>query len=96
MYDGPLADERDKTLLEEGDAPTAGHPFLLMDPHFQEWLWAYDPPKEAEKAYEEWEQECATVNGYDYGVSPIEGLKGGCEGGFGGGVTVTTEITIGR
>ena len=63
MANGPLQEERDRTLLYE--QPTAGWPNMLADPYFQQWLWGYEPKKEAERAWRKW---------FDNGQLPIDRL----------------------
>lgn len=50
MHDGPLQAERDRLLV--GNKRTAGFPFMLEDPTFQQWLWSYDSRDEVRKVLE--------------------------------------------
>ncbi|RYP79242.1 hypothetical protein DL769_003065 [Monosporascus sp. CRB-8-3] len=51
MPDGPLKDERDRELLRETGNPSVGYPNPLADPFFQRWLWGFDAPEAADRAW---------------------------------------------
>ncbi|RYP43244.1 hypothetical protein DL768_010013 [Monosporascus sp. mg162] len=51
MPDGPLKDERDRELLRDSGNPSVGYPNPLADPFFQRWLWGFDAPEAAERAW---------------------------------------------
>ncbi|RYP14336.1 hypothetical protein DL765_006439 [Monosporascus sp. GIB2] len=51
MPDGPLKDERERELLRETGNPSVGYPNPLADPFFQRWLWGFDAPGTADRAW---------------------------------------------
>ncbi|KAL7627698.1 hypothetical protein AAE478_001892 [Parahypoxylon ruwenzoriense] len=57
MADGPLKDERDREFLH--DTPTVGYPNPLADPFFQEWLWGFDAPEAADRAWSAYKRDLA-------------------------------------
>lgn len=51
LPNGPLQEGRDIKLRVK-TAPSAGYPFVLMDPVFQDWLYGFDGRKEASEAWD--------------------------------------------